>query len=184
MSELMLKSMIPNPDLTPDLIAVSATPRNVILFNQSVIFFGQYQWSNLSWVSSPSSTERRGNLCNENLCFSLPSKRRCPGLKIHISFVNSSTLFPIKPYILYNPLSTLQVARWDAVKFMKLFRKPIGSPSLLSWILFFYNIVGHSPEGSGSRKKACLGLVLLKNIDLGSHKALQGQNKAQREGWG
>lgn len=38
MVSLMLEFVIPNLDLRPDLVVVSASPRNVILVNQSGIF--------------------------------------------------------------------------------------------------------------------------------------------------
>ena len=45
MASLVLKPMIPNLDLITDLIAVMTFPRNVILINESGIF-----WSNTSKV--------------------------------------------------------------------------------------------------------------------------------------
>ena len=87
MGPFVLTPMIPNPDLIPDLTAVSTFPRNSL--NQPGTF-----WSSTSKVIRPlgplhpiptfPTPKRRGNLHAKNPCSSLTSTR-CPGLKISLS---------------------------------------------------------------------------------------------------
>lgn len=50
MVSLVLKPMTPNLDFIPDLIAISVSPRNVHLINQSGIFWPALMKSSVAWA--------------------------------------------------------------------------------------------------------------------------------------
>ena len=57
MASLVLKPMIPNLDLIPDLTAVSAFPRNVTLIHYSGTFWSALMRSSVQW--NPSMPQRK-----------------------------------------------------------------------------------------------------------------------------
>ena len=142
MASLVLKPMIPNCDLLLDLLAVSAFTRNGILINQSGIFWSTSVKSSVTWTLSP-TLGRTSDLHNENLAkFHSSQKRRCPNLKIILSFLLliAPLLYPSScrnlPFCIAC-WTALLVARWDAVRFMNCLIETIRSSNLLGWILFF-----------------------------------------------
>lgn len=109
---LCQKLMIPNLDLIPNLFAVSASPRNVILTNQSEIF-----WSTISKVICymgpfhPLKKEEAICMMKTFPFLFSPQKVMSPGPNIIPSFllliVPSPYPLHIKTFHLYNPLEHL-----------------------------------------------------------------------------
>lgn len=134
----MLKPMIANRDLTPDLTAVLTFIRKVILISQCGIF-----WSSTSKVSltrtikmPPLQPQRKkGQSAFKALVGSCPPKedvlaRKEPFPHLLMALLphpSSCRRFPFYT----NPL----LARWEAVSFTNILIKPIGSSHLLGQIL-------------------------------------------------
>ena len=84
MVSLALKPVTPNLDLIPNLLAVSTFTRNVILMNQSEIFWSTPMSCHVSPLYPPG---RRGSLHDKTLAAPSPPKRKCPDLKVILSFL-------------------------------------------------------------------------------------------------
>ena len=126
MESLVLSPASANQDLIPNLIAVSASPRNVTS-NQSI------------WNYSVCTGEVIHSV--EYFCHSedvtLPKT-------IHSLLETSLShpFLPMKNLLFWTAvLSSFQLARWDAAWLMNHWIKPIRSLSLFSWILFLRDSV-------------------------------------------
>ena len=97
MVSLVLKPMILN------LMAISTSPRNIILINQSGIFWSIPRRQSGMWTLSI-SYRRRGNLYDKNRYCYL-SHKRCPSIKIIYSFLFIIS-FPAPPFFLQKPSRT------------------------------------------------------------------------------
>ena len=96
---LVLKLMIPNLNLIPDLIAVMLFPRNVILTNLFRIFstsevichMGPFHPSQKEKNNPHNKKKTKTKTKTKTLPF---APKRCPGLKISFSFFAITSLAP------------------------------------------------------------------------------------------